>query len=204
MNTRRYGGGKALLALLGLGAVDLAVLNQWALPAVLTVTDVRAATDLPPRRPPLQQPAVAPGRAPTALPAVEAAHDTETSAYARSAAAAMHEEPAHGDDTGPPQAVVRFSKGAWWIGRSGRETLSSTLTQLEAADRWVEVSGHADREGPENINQRISEARASAVVALLVRSGVDEGRIRVRAFGEHRPSSTGRDRRVEITIRGNP
>jgi OOP family OmpA-OmpF porin len=37
--------GHALIALLGLGATDLAALNLWALPGVLTVTDAQAASD---------------------------------------------------------------------------------------------------------------------------------------------------------------
>jgi len=199
MSSRRYG--NAMIALLGLGAADLAVLNVWALPALLSVTDVSAATDRA-TRPAIQPRSATPTAGALASPpATTQPTDIASPVPATSA-------PSGGvarDDSGAnPSAVVRFRSGTWWVGPHGRKTLSSTLEQLAATNYRIEVSGHADRIGPDRINQRISQARAAAVAALLVRSGVDPDRIRVLAFGEQRPSDTGRDRRVEITIRGTP
>jgi peptidoglycan-associated lipoprotein len=195
MSTRRYG--NAMIALLGLGAADLAVLNVWALPALLSVTDVSAATDRT-TRPAIRPGAVAPAAGTLAVPSAPTPPTDMVGLLPATSAPS-------GDDSGAsPSAVVRFRSGTWWVGPHGRKTLSSTLEQLAATNYWIEVSGHADRIGPERINQRISQERAAAVAALLVRSGVDPGRIRVLAFGEQRPSDTGRDRRVEITIRGTP
>jgi peptidoglycan-associated lipoprotein len=200
MSTRRYG--NAMIALLGLGAADLAVLNVWALPALLTVTDVSAATDRA-TRPAVQPRSVAPAAAAGSL-ALPSAPTPPTGTASRVPAAPEPSGDVASDSGASPSAVVRFRSGTWWVGPNGRRTLSSTLEQLAATNYWIEVSGHADRIGPDRINQRISQARATAVAALLVRSGVDPGRIRVLAFGEQRPSDTGRDRRVEITIRGAP
>jgi OOP family OmpA-OmpF porin len=72
----------------------------------------------------------------------------------------------------------------------------------------IEVSGHADRSGTPQYNQRLSMRRAEAVAAELVRQGVSRGAISVQAFGESRPLVATADgvrepqnRRVEIVLR---
>ncbi|MCQ4162943.1 OmpA family protein, partial [Roseomonas sp. GC11] len=51
----------------------------------------------------------------------------------------------------------------------------------------IEVAGHADRSGSPQYNQRLSQRRADAVAAELVRLGVARTAITVQAFGESRP-----------------
>jgi outer membrane protein OmpA-like peptidoglycan-associated protein len=72
----------------------------------------------------------------------------------------------------------------------------------------IEVSGHADRSGTPQYNQRLSQRRADAVAAELVRRGVNRSEIGVQAFGESRPLVPTADnvrepqnRRVEIVLR---
>jgi outer membrane protein OmpA-like peptidoglycan-associated protein len=72
----------------------------------------------------------------------------------------------------------------------------------------IEVSGHADRSGTPQYNQRLSQRRAEAVAAELVRQGVARNEIGVEAFGESRPLVPTADnvrepqnRRVEIVLR---
>uniref|UniRef100_UPI001081FF87 OmpA family protein n=1 Tax=Crenalkalicoccus roseus TaxID=1485588 RepID=UPI001081FF87 len=72
----------------------------------------------------------------------------------------------------------------------------------------IEVAGHADRSGPAAYNQRLSERRAEAVAAELVRNGISRNEIVVQAFGETRPLVPTADgvrepqnRRVEIVLR---
>ena len=72
----------------------------------------------------------------------------------------------------------------------------------------IEVAGHADRSGTPQYNQRLSERRAQAVAAELVRQGVNRGDIGVTAYGESRPLVPTADgvrepqnRRVEIVLR---
>jgi outer membrane protein OmpA-like peptidoglycan-associated protein len=72
----------------------------------------------------------------------------------------------------------------------------------------IEVSGHADRSGTPQYNQRLSQRRAEAVAAELVRQGVARNEIGVQAFGESRPLVPTADnvrepqnRRVEIVLR---
>ncbi|MCQ4160659.1 OmpA family protein [Roseomonas sp. GC11] len=72
----------------------------------------------------------------------------------------------------------------------------------------IEVAGHADRSGTPQYNQRLSQRRAEAVAAELVRLGVARTAITVQAFGESRPLVPTADgvrepqnRRVEIVLR---
>jgi len=72
----------------------------------------------------------------------------------------------------------------------------------------IEVAGHADRSGSAQYNQRLSQRRADAVAAELVRDGVNRSEIVVTAFGESRPLVPTADgvrepqnRRVEIVLR---
>jgi OmpA-OmpF porin, OOP family len=72
----------------------------------------------------------------------------------------------------------------------------------------IEVAGHADRSGTPQYNQRLSQRRADAVAAELVRQGVSRNEIAVTAYGESRPLVPTADgvrepqnRRVEIVLR---
>jgi len=84
--------------------------------------------------------------------------------------------------------------------------------------RIIRISGHADRVGGEQYNDKLSYRRAEAVRAYLVSQGVDRALIATFAFGEARPVSSCADgkplkemveclapnRRVEIDIQGTP
>jgi outer membrane protein OmpA-like peptidoglycan-associated protein len=72
----------------------------------------------------------------------------------------------------------------------------------------IEVSGHADRSGTPQYNQRLSQRRADAVAAELERQGVPRSAMTIQAFGESRPLVPTADgvrepqnRRVEIVLR---
>ena len=84
--------------------------------------------------------------------------------------------------------------------------------------RIIRISGHADRVGGEQYNDKLSYRRAEAVRAYLVSKGVDRAQIATFAFGEARPVSAcaedmklkamveclAPNRRVEIDIQGTP
>ena len=72
----------------------------------------------------------------------------------------------------------------------------------------IEVNGHADTSGSPTYNQGLSERRARAVAAELVRLGVPQNEIVTRGFGETQllvptPDNTRepQNRRVEIVLR---
>jgi outer membrane protein OmpA-like peptidoglycan-associated protein len=72
----------------------------------------------------------------------------------------------------------------------------------------IEVNGFTDRSGPASYNMRLSQRRADAVAAELVRRGVPRNEIVTRGFGEENnlvPTADGvrepQNRRVEIILK---
>ena len=89
--------------------------------------------------------------------------------------------------------------------RDSNTTLSNYL--IKNPDRKVIVEGYTDSKGSASYNQNLSERRANAVKAALVRAGVDPTRIVAQGYGKEYPvadnnSNSGRaqNRRVEVTI----
>jgi outer membrane protein OmpA-like peptidoglycan-associated protein len=73
----------------------------------------------------------------------------------------------------------------------------------------LEVEGHTDNVGSDELNQKLSEQRAESVKAYLTSQGVPEGSIASRGFGKQNPVASNDDaegrsknRRVEIVVSG--
>ena len=74
----------------------------------------------------------------------------------------------------------------------------------------LEIEGHTDNTGSEELNQSLSERRAMAVRDFLVEQGVNASSITVRGLGESEPvasndTAVGRqlNRRVEMIVSGD-
>jgi len=86
--------------------------------------------------------------------------------------------------------------------------LDSLVESLVDNPDWlIDISGHTDDVGDEELNRSLSRERALSVGWYLAQQGISRRRIRIRGFGEQQPlddNSTreGRanNRRVEITI----
>ena len=84
------------------------------------------------------------------------------------------------------------------------DKLASTLIRMNAQ---VEVKGHTDSTGPDDVNMRISRQRAKAVMDYLIDQGVNPNKISYSFYGATRPlvsneTIEGRriNRRVEVEI----
>jgi outer membrane protein OmpA-like peptidoglycan-associated protein len=71
----------------------------------------------------------------------------------------------------------------------------------------IEITGHTDSTGSEEVNQRLSELRAESVAAWLIQNGISSTRIVTNGYGETKPiadnaTEEGRrqNRRTEILI----
>jgi OOP family OmpA-OmpF porin len=90
-----------------------------------------------------------------------------------------------------------------------RQIIAEAATNARAVSATrIEVSGHADRTGTAQYNQRLSVRRAEAVAGELVRRGIARNEITIQGFGFDRPlvpTAMGvrepQNRRVEIVLR---
>ena len=98
--------------------------------------------------------------------------------------------------------------------QSGKSVLTTASYAIldrvyESLAEWenvkLEIRGHTDNIGSEEVNQRISQARADAVMQYLVKRGIHPSRLQAVGFGETSPiadnqTAEGRaiNRRVEM------
>ena len=86
--------------------------------------------------------------------------------------------------------------------------LNSVSTVLDQYPNiQIRIEGHTDSDGSEELNQRLSDKRASAVRTYLIRKGINAARMEAEGFGELRPMASNRsaagkakNRRVEFHI----
>lgn len=87
------------------------------------------------------------------------------------------------------------------------DELASTVKEKGGDIDLIEVGGHADGQGDEKMNLKLTEERAKAVVEALVKRGVDAKKLRAKGYGEYCHEDTGdtpeaheKNRRVQFAI----
>lgn len=115
-------------------------------------------------------------------------------------------------DAQPPEPVtyvLYFEEGRTDVVPGSRPALARMLHDVETrivAD--IQVTGHTDRVGRVEDNDRLARERATMVRAVLVRQGIDPGAVRASGRGEREPLvptpdevREPRNRRVSVTVR---
>lgn len=84
------------------------------------------------------------------------------------------------------------------------------LMRRHAGIRQVRVEGHTDGIGGDAYNQRLSEQRSRAVVAYLIKKGIEGSRLVPVGYGKSRPiadnntvEGRAKNRRTEFTVNGD-
>jgi outer membrane protein OmpA-like peptidoglycan-associated protein len=106
---------------------------------------------------------------------------------------------------------VLFDTGRYSLKPGAREKLAKVAGILLAYPGInVQVGGYTDNVGSDEMNQALSEHRASSVRDYLVESGVNSNAVTAQGFGNTQPvatndNSTGRqqNRRVELVVSGD-
>lgn len=104
--------------------------------------------------------------------------------------------------------TILFDYGKASIKDESSQVLLDIISVLkEYPNAKFTVEGHTDSIGSYEINQVLSEKRANAVKAYLVRNGIDSTRLSAIGYGERRPIATNmykhgrkQNRRVEINL----
>lgn len=104
---------------------------------------------------------------------------------------------------------VRFARGSAALQKESFATLDRLASVVRnCPGTTIDVEGHADSDGADILNQRLSQRRAAAVVGYLVKAGIEEKRLRAVGYGEKRPlvpNTTSRNkafnRRIDFAVR---
>lgn len=103
---------------------------------------------------------------------------------------------------------VKFSAGSANINKkSSTETLEKIVAGLTALEHaQIELSGHTDNAGEEEVLMNLSKNRAESVKTYLVENGIDEARITTAGYGSSQPlvsndTQEGKDKNKRTEIR---
>ena len=103
---------------------------------------------------------------------------------------------------------ISFATGKAVITYSSYSILNQIATVLNENPTYkVEIQGHTDDVGKDELNKTLSEKRANAVRSYLLKKGVDEDRMTAVGYGEEKPVATNKtaagrykNRRVEFVV----
>lgn len=106
------------------------------------------------------------------------------------------------------RGTIRFETGSAELDRSSRPTLDSLANVANACPTVrIEIAGHTDSQGEADANRLLSERRAEAVRAYLIKDGVAADRLSAVGYGADRPAAPNdsddnraRNRRIEFTV----
>ncbi|MGE5142968.1 MAG: OmpA family protein, partial [Acidobacteriota bacterium] len=107
------------------------------------------------------------------------------------------------------QGVI-FQTGSAALTAASLVSLDQAATSLRVhPEIRVEVAGYTDDQGTVAANRRLSQARADAVRAYLIRQSVPPGQVTARGYGSANPRDSNltaagraRNRRVELHRQG--
>lgn len=101
---------------------------------------------------------------------------------------------------------IHFDTGSSSLKPESDKALAEIATLLKKNPAWkIRVEGHTDNVGNKAANRTLSEQRAAAVVAWLVKNGASASRLAPQGFGDGKPiadnateEGRARNRRVEL------
>jgi OmpA-OmpF porin, OOP family len=110
------------------------------------------------------------------------------------------------DKDGFVALYINFDTGQATIQDDSMPQLDQVAAMLKAAPALrLEIAGHTDNVGTPESNQKLSDARAKSVVAVLVARGVAANRLAAKGHGQMSPVADNRteegrakNRRVEL------
>lgn len=104
--------------------------------------------------------------------------------------------------------AINFETGSDQLTASSYDILNNMGTMLKEYPQMViEIAGHTDNVGDDNLNLALSQKRADSVKAYLVSKGVNAKQINAKGYGETKPIADNatedgklKNRRVEFSV----
>ncbi|MEU2955637.1 OmpA family protein [Streptomyces xanthochromogenes] len=106
-------------------------------------------------------------------------------------------------DETPPNTVVYFEPTSSVVSSASYADIANSTGFMNAfPQRYAIIEGHTDSVGTDEENQRLSQRRADAVKACMVKGGIASNRLQAVGYGEAKPagSNPAKNRRVEIVF----
>lgn len=105
---------------------------------------------------------------------------------------------------------IKFAPGSADLDPSADSTLDKIAAIMKnCADFPIEIGGHTDSQGRDEMNQELSQARAESVLNALMSRRVLTGNLTARGYGETKPIADNRteegreqNRRIEVRLVG--
>jgi OOP family OmpA-OmpF porin len=103
---------------------------------------------------------------------------------------------------------LHFDVNKWDIKPDTKPTLDRLYSSfIKSKTLVVEIAGHTDNSGTDADNLRLSQHRADAIKAYLVKKGISEDRILAKGYGESNPhvsndtpEGRAKNRRTEVKV----
>jgi outer membrane protein OmpA-like peptidoglycan-associated protein len=92
--------------------------------------------------------------------------------------------------------AVKFPVNRHELSKEAKEQLDAFAERLKAENKnvYLEIQGHTDATGPDDLNLRLGEARAEAVRRYLNKQGVALNRMSTISYGKNEPVETNKTR----------
>ena len=90
----------------------------------------------------------------------------------------------------PPQLVLEFGYNKDWLNKANKAKLDEFLATWKCRFGTVQIVGHTDAVGKEDVNLKLSVNRATAVRDYILGAGVYPGRVAPLAAGENNQQVT--------------
>ncbi|MBX9822088.1 OmpA family protein [Afipia birgiae] len=107
------------------------------------------------------------------------------------------------------KAKIRFDSGRATIDKDSMGLLDKLIeTALRCPNANIEVAGHTDTDGDNNINIALSEKRAQAVADYLIKAGLPPDRLKAVGYGSSQPVAANdtdegkaKNRRIDFVVK---